>query len=293
MSTATLVPETWELTGDDARATLTRTGRRRLLADSFRRLRVADGFSHARSLAFMTTLVLVQGLIAIVGLASVLGGSRLSEVIVNAVQGTVPGPAGQVLTSAVQQAQNAGFSRRYLALILGLVGTLVTSTTAMGQIERALNRIYGIEQDRPTVQKYGFAFLLALTAGALATAAFAGMAWGRGVGDSLHSDVVSTLWGWGRWPAAVLLIIAAVSVLFRWCPRRRQPSLSWLAYGAGLSVGGWVVVTLGLAGLFRWSSSFGDTYGPLASLVGLMLWAVLSAIALLFGAAGGTSGTAR
>jgi YihY family inner membrane protein len=285
MSTASLVPETWDLDSEDARSTLLHTGRRRLLADSFQRLRVADGFSHARSLAFMTTLVLVQGLIAIVGLASVLGGSRISEVIVNAVQGAVPGPAGQVLTSAVTQAQNAGFSRRYLALILGLVGTLVTGTTAMGQIERALNRIYGIEQDRPTVQKYGFALLLALTAGALATAAFAVMAWGRGVGDSLHNDVLSTLWGWGRWPAAVLLITAAITVLFRWCPRRRQPSFSWLAYGAGLSVGGWVVVTLGLAGLFRWSSSFGETYGPLAGLVGLTLWALLSAIALLFGAA--------
>ena len=50
-----------------------RTGRRRLLVDAFLRLRVADGFSHARSLAFMTSLVLVQGLIALVGFASLLG----------------------------------------------------------------------------------------------------------------------------------------------------------------------------------------------------------------------------
>jgi YihY family inner membrane protein len=285
MSTAALVPETWQLEGDDARATLLHTGRRRLLADSFRRLRVADGFSHARSLAFMTSLVLVQGLIAVVGLASAMGGTRISEVIVNAVQGAVPGPAGQTLTVAVAQAENTGFSRRYLALILGVVGTLVTGTTAMGQIERALNRIYGVEQDRPTVQKYGLAFLLTLSAGTLAAGAFAALAWGRGVGDSLHNQFLSTLWGWGRWPAAVLLITAAVTVLFKCCPRRRQPAFTWLAYGAGLSVAGWVLVTLALAGLFTWSSSFGDTYGPLAGLVGLLLWALLSAVAILYGAA--------
>jgi YihY family inner membrane protein len=285
VSTAALVPETWQLDGDDARATLLHTGRGRLLADSFRRLRVADGFSHARSLAFMTSLVLVQGLIAVVGLASAAGGTGISEVIVNAIQGAVPGPAGQVLTAAVQQAENAGFSQRYVALIVGLVGTLVTGTTAMGQIERALNRIYGIEQDRPTAQKYGFAFLLALSAGSLAAAAFAVMAWGRGVGDSIDNHVLSTLWGWGRWPIGLVLITGAVTVLFRWCPRRRQPSMSWLAYGATLSVLGWVVVTLGLAGLFSWSSSFGDTYGPLAGVVGLLLWSLLSAVAILFGAA--------
>ena len=52
MSTASVVPETWELTGDDARRTLRDTGRLRLVKDAFMRLRFADGFSHARSLAF-------------------------------------------------------------------------------------------------------------------------------------------------------------------------------------------------------------------------------------------------
>ena len=52
MSTATPVPETWQLTGDDARETLLHLGRRNLIRDAFQRLRSADGFSHARSLAF-------------------------------------------------------------------------------------------------------------------------------------------------------------------------------------------------------------------------------------------------
>ena len=52
MSTATRVPETWELTGDDARETLLETGRLRLVADAYTRLRYADGFTHVRALAF-------------------------------------------------------------------------------------------------------------------------------------------------------------------------------------------------------------------------------------------------
>ncbi len=60
MSTANLVPETWKLTGDDARKTLASTGRLRLARDAFKRLRAADGFSHARSLAFATGLVFLR-----------------------------------------------------------------------------------------------------------------------------------------------------------------------------------------------------------------------------------------
>ncbi len=47
MSTATRVPETWELTGDDARETLASTGRLRLLQDAFVRLRHAAGTTHS------------------------------------------------------------------------------------------------------------------------------------------------------------------------------------------------------------------------------------------------------
>ena len=100
------------------------TGRRRLVADAFKRLRLADGFSHARSLAFMTSLVLVQGIIALVGLAAALGNSDVGDAIVRAIDDAVPGPAGEVLTAAVDQARTAGASQRYLALVLGSVGAL-------------------------------------------------------------------------------------------------------------------------------------------------------------------------
>jgi uncharacterized BrkB/YihY/UPF0761 family membrane protein len=45
-----------------------------------------------------------------------------------------------------------------------------------------------------------------------------------------------------------------------------------------------VLSTLLLALFFRWSSTFGETYGPLAGIVALCLWALLSSIALLYGA---------
>jgi uncharacterized BrkB/YihY/UPF0761 family membrane protein len=45
------------------------------------------------------------------------------------------------------------------------------------------------------------------------------------------------------------------------------------------------VSTVALALFFQWSSTFGQTYGPLAGIVALMIWALLSSLALLYGAA--------
>ena len=58
-----------------------------------------------------------------------------------------------------------------------------------------------------------------------------------------------------------------------------------MAYGSTVSVLGWVLVTVALSVFFAVSTSFGDTYGPLAGIVALLMWAFLSSIAIFFGAA--------
>jgi YihY family inner membrane protein len=285
MSTASVVPETRGLSGEDAWTSLRRTGRRRLLVDAFMRMRVSDGFSHSRSLAFMTSLVAMQGIIAVVGLAGVFGGTGFSEVVVATIKGAVPGPAGSVLTAAVAQAQQNSALHRYPAVIIGLLGCLVSATTAFGQIERGLNRLYGVEQDRPSVQKYGRAAIFAVTSGTLASLAFVCVAFGRGMTRGISTEGWAELWNVARFPIGLALITVAVTLIFHASPRRCQPQLSWLAFGSGVAVVLWVVVTVGLGLFFRLSRSFGQTYGPLAGIVALTLWALLSSIALFYGAA--------
>jgi YihY family inner membrane protein len=285
VSTAASVPETFELTGDDARETLISTGRRQLLKDAFERLRAADGFSHARSLAYVTSLLMIQGVIALVGLAAALGDHGIGDAIVRTVRAAAPGPVGRLLTRGVVQASEVGSSGRDLAIIFGTIGAIVTGTTLLGQLERALNRLYGVEQDRPSLQKYGRAFLLAVTVGVLATASFILFAFGRDVGDAFGDDTATNVWNVVRWPLALALLVTAIALLFRWAPRRRQPAWSWLAYGAGVSVLLWSAVTLGLGLLLHLSGGFGQTYGPLAGIVALLFWAFLSSVAVLYGAA--------
>jgi len=285
VSTATLVPETWELTGDDAWQTLQHTGRVRLLKDAFVRMRYSDGFSHTRSLAWVMSLVLVQATIVLVGVASAMGDTHISTGIVNAIQSAVPGPAGQVLTSAVDQAHHAGLSRRSLALGLGSIGLIVSATTGMGQLERGLNRIYGVELDRPFPRKYGLGLLLALSAGTLAAVAIAAVGFGSAIGDALDNEELALTWSIVRWPLSLAIMMAVTALLFHWCPRRHQPSWSWLLFGSGVSVVLWFIVTLAMGLVFRVSHSFGDTYGPLAGIVALQLWCMLSSMTILFGGA--------
>ena len=294
MSTATKVAQTRlmsgdELSADDAWVTLRRRGLTSILRDSFIRFRYADGFSHARALAFQVCLSVIPAVIAFVGLSATLHRAGGGQVLEGVLERITPGASVEIVRNALQNSRARGQDDA-LALWLGLALALVSMATAMGQVERGANRIYGVERDRPSVRKYGNALLLVLIAGLPMAAGMIVVAAGGPLGDELTqvyhwSPGQHLAWQVARWPLGVLLALGSASAIFRRAPRRRQPSLSWLAVGAGLSLALWAGLTALLGWYVGGSSALGATYGPLSAVIALMVWANLTSIALLLGLA--------
>ena len=287
MTTAGSVPPTrGELEGDEALETLRRTGRRRLVADSIVRFRAADGFSHSRALAFQVTLTLLPALIAVVGLAAALGQDDFTRFVRETIQDLTPGAPGEILTDALRHGSESGHESGETALAAGGIAAILAGTSAMGQVERGANRIYGVERDRPFLQKYGIGLGLALTAGVLALLSLVVLMGGAAIRDTLDwGETLDAVWRIARWPLGVVFAIASVALLFEYSPRRRQPEASWLAFGAGVSVLLFLFFMGVLAVYMDLTDSFGATYGPIAGTIGVLLWTFLTAIALFAGLA--------
>jgi YihY family inner membrane protein len=288
MTTASGVPCTYgELEGDEALETLRRTGRRRLVEDAVIRFRAADGFSHSRALAFQTTLTLLPALIAVVGLAAALDQDGFTRVVRDTIQSLAPGAAGDILTDALRQGSTAaGRESGETALIGGALAASVAGTTAMAQVERGANRIYGVERDRPFAAKYLRALLLALTAGVLAMLSLILLVGGTAIRDSVSwSETIDTVWQIARWPLGLIFSVASVALLFEYSPRRRQPEASWLAVGAGVAAALWLVFVGVLYLFLETTDSLGATYGPIAGTIGVLLWTFLTSVALFLGLA--------
>lgn len=283
MSTATRVPETFDLDGDDARQLLSDIGKRRLLRDAFVRLRAGDGTSHSRSLAFMVSLCLVQGLIVLLGIAS-FSGFGLTTRVADNLSGAIPGPAGSVLVDTVEQARKVGERHQFVPLLLGLLSLIVTTTFAMGQMERGVNRIYGVERDRPARRKYERAFILAITVGPMLATALLMIGFAPDP-DRPSTTAIDEIWVIARWPVAAILVVVGLGLVLRYCPNRHQPGRIWLTFGALIAVFLWLSATVLLALGFRLSSTFPQTYGPLAGVIALLLWGYLSALAIFYGVA--------
>jgi YihY family inner membrane protein len=288
------VPETRmmpgdELSADDAFLALRHYGRWPLVRDAFIRFRYGDGFSHSRAFAFQLCLAIVPFLIALSGLAADLGAKAGGQIVADTVVALSPGASEPLVRSLLQdddRTEDAG----ELALALGLITGLFALTSAMAQIERGANRIYGVERDRQVLGKYVRAAVLAVVAGLPALFGFLLLVAGAPAGDSIARHLgggamLQTGWDVLRWPLSLALIVFAVGLLFRHSPRRKQPALSWLLFGAAVATILWWAASLLLAGYVRVSGGFGATYGPLTAIMALLLWANLTGIAFFFGLA--------
>lgn len=293
MTTARTVPVTTEMDGEeldaeDAWHLARHHGLRAVLVGSFVRFRYGDGFTNSRALALQTCLAVVPFMLAVTGLAADIDEDRPARVVAATVNAVSPGSSGD--DALVDAISSGSEGTGELALVLGLLFALVSMTTAMAQVERGANRIYGIRRDRPALAKYGRAavltgvlalpvglgFLLLVAGGAFGDAMVEEYGWSAG----LH-----TTWQVARWPVGLLLLVFTIAVLFDHAPRRRQPALSWLALGSGVTVALSMLAAAGLALYVNLSGSFGSTYGPLAGIVALLLWSLLSSISLFLGLA--------
>lgn len=292
MSSVLRVPQTAILpasqtTGRTARQTMQNAGPRALLTQSFLRFRYGDGFSHARALALQLALAMIPLVIAFVGLSTTLGTTKLGETLRRALLALTPGSSGDAVSQSLSQP--AGGHGGQVALYAGLGTALLALTTAMGQVERGANRIYGIRRDHPGPVKYARAALLAVIGGIPALLGFLVV-----IAGGALADAVQVVYGSGRttvlvlrWPVGVLLLLGALAVMVARAPRRTQPGRDWLLVGSGFSLVLWLGFSVLLATYLHSSGSFGAVYGPLTGVVALLLWCQLTAIALLFGIAVG------
>ncbi|NUR09004.1 MAG: YihY/virulence factor BrkB family protein [Nocardioidaceae bacterium] len=290
--TARVVPVTTEMDGDeldaeDAWHLARRVGLRPLLVGAFVRLRYADGFSHSRALAFQASLSVVPFLLALSGLAADVDHERPARVISRTIERLSPGGGSRdALATAVVGGDRAG----EIALSIGVVVAFLSMTAAMAQVERGTNRIYGITRDRPAVAKYGRALVLTAVLAAPVGVGFLLLVAGGSFADAMRESYgwsagTVRMWNLARWPVGLVLLVVTIAVLLDHAPRRRQPALSWLALGSGVSVLLAMLATGLLAAYVGLSASFGAVYGPLGGIFALLLWSLLSSVALFAGAA--------
>lgn len=171
---------------------------------------------------------------------------------------------------------------------LGALGALWSSSSYIGAFARACNRIYCIEEGRPTWKLRGMQLLIA--AATVAMMAFVALAYlftgklAHSAGSVLGvSGATVSLWQIAKWPVMALVAAIMLSVLYYATPNV-QARFRWIVPGGVFALVMLVITSTGFAFYVANFGSYNKTYGALGGVIAMLVWLWIANIALLLGA---------
>lgn len=268
----------------------------RYLVHNFSEHRMA---TYAAALAYRSLFALFPFVLIFVVLVSLLGPpgtldrlieetkSRSSQQVPQQLQPVVEQGKEQIqpLEEMVEQAQKQAGG----GLLLFGIATALWSVSALAStLADAFNTAYGV----PRTRRRWRTLALSLVSGpviALAVIVAMGlMLTGPQVAERVAEtagmrNLFVLLWGWLRFPVALVLLGVVLSVVYRYGSAVRQRFGS-VVLGAALAVVAWAIASVGFSVYLANFADYGATYGSLGAAVGLLFYLYLSASIVLAGA---------
>jgi membrane protein len=238
----------------------------------------------AGGVAFFALLSLAPALAAVVAIYGLVTTPEDVARQIDQVGSSLPDSARQVLSDQLHQVVSTSRSGLGAALIVGIVLALWSASAAMKHLLGALTLINDEHETRGFVKMRGTALVLTLGAIVFAGVSLALITAVPQWANSTDNEALATTISIVRWPVLAVLMLVALSVLYRYGPDRDEPHWRWVTWGAVVATVLWII---GSALFSLYASRFGSynkTYGSMAAVAVMMLWLYLTATCVLLGA---------
>lgn len=173
-------------------------------------------------------------------------------------------------------------------LSFGMIVALWTASVAVRATMNALNAAYDVKEGRPAWKLYPLSILYTIGVAAMLILAAALLIIGPQAMQWIAQQagleqLFVTLWAWLRWPAALLLLVLAVAIIYYAAPDVEH-KFRLITPGAILAVLVWIGISFAFNYYVRNFSNYSATYGSIGTIIVLLLYFFISASVLLFGA---------
>jgi membrane protein len=232
------------------------------------------------ALSYYFIFALLPTLLFLTALVALLPVPQLLDRLMAYVSDILPGDAALLVQKTLGQALQGAHAG---LLSVGAVAALWAASSGMTSIMTALN----VER-RSWWRERLLAVALTIVFSVLAVVALVLLVFGQNLGEAIANAK-----GWGtafrmswrivRWPLAMSLGIAAISLVYRLAPAANQ-RWAWVTPGSAFAVVTWAIMSVALRFYVDHFAHYNATYGSIGGVILLMLWLYLSGIVLLVGA---------
>ncbi|OZB40579.1 MAG: ribonuclease BN [Acidiphilium sp. 34-60-192] len=227
----------------------------------------------AAGCAFYATLAIFPALTTLISLYGLVFDPQSVTPQLHYLQQFMPYTAYSLIAGRIKHLVSGGSTNLGIGLAISLAFTLYSSSSGTKSLIYALNLIHRRDETRGFVRFQATALgmtLLAIIGAILAI----------GVLVVLPPNLVVLL----GFVVLALFMALALSLLYRFGPSFRLAEGHAVVPGAVVAIILWMVMSYLFALYVGRFAAYSQTYGPLATIIGLMMWFYLTAYALLFGA---------
>jgi membrane protein len=191
------------------------------------------------------------------------------------------GVVEQTIEEVRSQAQSSGLLSLWIIIALG------SASSGVRTIMHALNVAYDVEE-RPWWKEYPLSVLYTILLAVLLTVAVGLMLISAQMAEALAQQIgigstFVTLWQWLRIPAAALVLMVVLALVYYLFPNMDQ-TFRIITPGAVLTVVAWLVASFGFSVYVNNFGNYSAIYGSLGAVIVLLVYLYISAFIVLFGA---------
>jgi membrane protein len=235
--------------------------------------------------AFYATLALFPAISTLVSLYGLMFSLANVEQQLRYLRGLLPMPAYTLIAGRVHDLVTQPPTALGVHLVIGSLITFWSAGTGTKSMLSALNVAYNVNEQRSYLRFQAVALSITLAAMLGAVLGIAVLVFVPVVINFVGLEAHSA----GLLHAAALVILFAfvavsIAVLYRVGPSRTRKKEQRIVPGTAVATLLWAVASVLLTFYAANLSSFGTTYGPLAAVVGIMLWFWVTVYAVLVGA---------
>jgi membrane protein len=233
------------------------------------------------ALSYYFIFALFPTLLFLTALLALLPSPHLLDRLMAYLSDVLPGDAGFLVQKTLGQALQGAHPG---LLSIGAVTALWAASSGMTSIMTALN-----VESRSWWRQRVLAVGLTIVFSILAVIALVLLMFGQNLGEAIADHlgwgaVFRIMWQVVRWPVAMFLGLAAISLVYRLAPAANQ-RWAWVTPGSAFAVGAWAIMSVALRFYVGYFANYNATYGSIGGVILLMLWLYLSGVMLLVGAA--------
>ncbi len=262
--------------------------RRRALEPARRlweRLEADAVLTHAAAMSFFMAFALFPAFLFMMALIGLLPLADTLDHLLAYTRQVLPPDAASLVDKTLTQLRE-GASPPLLSLGAGTA--LWAASSGMVSVINALNVAFRVPEPRPWWKRRLVAVVLTTGLTVFMVTALVLVVFGGWLGGAIAAvlglgSLFTMAWPAMHWLTVVACVTLGVGLVYRFAPARPL-AWRWLGPGSVFVVVAWLATSLGLRLYVAYFHTYNATYGSIGGMILLMLWLLLSNLALLVGA---------